>query len=72
MNPFPSKQKLVINPKYNNKIKNENDNGMTDKNEDREENLFYITKSNGHNPEKLYKESIKSKMAKSSTSFYKH
>ena len=74
INPFQSKQKLAINPKlYNNfKIKNENENGMVDKNDKNEENIFYVTKSNGLNQEKIYKESIKNKMAKSSISFFKH
>ena len=45
---------------------------MVDKNDKNEENIFYVTKSNGLNQEKIYKESIKNKMAKSSISFFKH
>ena len=69
INPFQNKQKVTINPKISNKNKNEIDNGKSEK---IEENIFYVTKSNGLNQEKIYKESIKNKMSKSSTSFYKH
>ena len=76
INPFQSKQKLAINPKLSNNIKikyeNENENGKANKNDKNEENIFYVTKSNGLNQEKIYKESIKNKMAKSSISFFKH
>ena len=82
MNPFPTKQKKNINNKFNNhnnsniknnynKIQNE-ENGMTN---DENENLgkkFLSSKYNVLNSNTIYKDSLKNKMAKSSTSFYKH
>ena len=76
INPIQAKKKLTVNPKYNNniyKIKNENENIIEVKEDKPKDNIFYITKSNGLlNQEKVYKENIRNKMAKSSTYFYKH
>ena len=75
-----SKQKKILNHKYNNKnnkiknnyhkIQNE-ENGMTnDENENLVEKKFLSSKYNASNT--IFKENLKNKMAKSSISFYKH
>ena len=82
MNPFQIKQKKIINHKFNNnniinnkyyKIKNENENGITNNGNINNENnnKFFSTKYNGFNRNIINKDNIKNKMAKSSTSFYK-
>ena len=82
MNPFPTKQKKIINNKFNNhnnsniknnynKIQNE-ENGMTNEENENLGKKFLSSKYNVLNSNTIYKDSLKNKMAKSSTSFYKH
>ena len=78
MNPFPSKQKKIINHNYNNNLKNNIKNGNEMENNENiigGENKIYPSKFNefnGFNKNIISKENIMNKMAKSSTSFYKH
>ena len=80
MNPFPAKQKKITTHKSNNninknfyKIISKNENGIANNvNGNNGENKFLNNKYNRLNSNKIYKENIKNKMAKSSTSFYKH
>ena len=78
MNPFPSKQKKIINHNYNNNLKNNIKNGNEMENNENiigGENKIYPSKFNefnGFNKNIISKENIMNKMAKSSISFYKH